>query len=612
MSDTDTVTHYHKDKNGKVWRMSKTSHEFVNVKDPKDRHPEIEIPDDEKAALGYKTFLIIEHKGTEPLTLYKNSHKDTWRKSGKGKKGKKGEETTDVFVKIVDKGVPVSDKSSQERREELPNTAEWTEIQGHDADDENVLPPLHWIEKFTKLEVYSDARPAGPAPAAAPAPAPAAAPAPAPAPAPASVPKKTVDFSDPTPLGKEFTSTGMYTNKHKETVKGERTFKMKQYTNGKRYWEETTADLHIVDFSNGIPKRPQTLQVWEIIQDQRGTFLWIDFFSNKFTYKRPVNGVEVDAAAAAAAADAVKIANSELLPFNNYYSDYEVVTDAEGGIPEYNGTPVHYKHDKDRNHSEEIARAVLRGNYLKIIPKLIQMTPITQPYVFPYEGLVPEDKGITGIVIIQSGHAATVSTAPTEIKKLVRVGVMHYPELDGSNLRPELDGSYLRKYLVRRFIIANKEYDVKVLYDGGIVGYRARNTNAVNRLANLVTQKLTSETRYKKDQAIIKKFKDADFNFVFFDEAGVINRMIKLYLPGVVSHLRDADFYVMTVTGLLMEHLYPVKYGHSILEELKRVIEPNERTNLEELATSNEREEFEAIEHQINIDNNNNRIKKVR
>jgi hypothetical protein len=26
----------------------------------------------------------------------------------------------------------------------------------------------------------------------------------------------------------------------------------------------------------------------------------------------------------------------------------------------------------------------------------------------------------------------------------------------------------------------------------------------------------------------------------------------------------------------------------------------------------NEREEFEAIEHQINIDNNNNRIKKVR
>ena len=32
------------------------------------------------------------------------------------------------------------------------------------------------------------------------------------------------------------------------------------------------------------------------------------------------------------------------------------------------------------------------------------MTPITQPYVFPYSGLLPEDKGITGIVIIAESH----------------------------------------------------------------------------------------------------------------------------------------------------------------------------------------------------------------
>jgi S-adenosylmethionine decarboxylase len=31
---------------------------------------------------------------------------------------------------------------------------------------------------------------------------------------------------------------------------------------------------------------------------------------------------------------------------------------------------------------------------------MINMTSITQPYVFPYSGLVPEDRGITGIVII--------------------------------------------------------------------------------------------------------------------------------------------------------------------------------------------------------------------
>jgi S-adenosylmethionine decarboxylase len=37
------------------------------------------------------------------------------------------------------------------------------------------------------------------------------------------------------------------------------------------------------------------------------------------------------------------------------------------------------------------------------------MTPITQPYVFPYSGLVPEDKGITGIVIIAESHISVHS-----------------------------------------------------------------------------------------------------------------------------------------------------------------------------------------------------------
>jgi S-adenosylmethionine decarboxylase len=46
----------------------------------------------------------------------------------------------------------------------------------------------------------------------------------------------------------------------------------------------------------------------------------------------------------------------------------------------------------------------LHFNYLKMLPSLIDMTPITQPYVFPYSGLVPEDRGITGIVIIAESH----------------------------------------------------------------------------------------------------------------------------------------------------------------------------------------------------------------
>lgn len=53
---------------------------------------------------------------------------------------------------------------------------------------------------------------------------------------------------------------------------------------------------------------------------------------------------------------------------------------------------------------EVLSNYDLHFEYLKKLPGLIQMTPITQPYVFPYSGLVPSDKGITGIVIIAESH----------------------------------------------------------------------------------------------------------------------------------------------------------------------------------------------------------------
>ena len=42
--------------------------------------------------------------------------------------------------------------------------------------------------------------------------------------------------------------------------------------------------------------------------------------------------------------------------------------------------------------------------FLNQLPDQISMTKITQPYVFPYEGKVPDDKGITGMVIIAESH----------------------------------------------------------------------------------------------------------------------------------------------------------------------------------------------------------------
>ena len=43
-------------------------------------------------------------------------------------------------------------------------------------------------------------------------------------------------------------------------------------------------------------------------------------------------------------------------------------------------------------------------DYLNEVPEIIGMTKITQPYVFPYSGLIPSDRGITGSVIIAESH----------------------------------------------------------------------------------------------------------------------------------------------------------------------------------------------------------------
>lgn len=41
---------------------------------------------------------------------------------------------------------------------------------------------------------------------------------------------------------------------------------------------------------------------------------------------------------------------------------------------------------------------------LDALPDVIGMTKITQPHVFPYSGLRPEDAGVTGVVVIAESH----------------------------------------------------------------------------------------------------------------------------------------------------------------------------------------------------------------
>ena len=90
---------------------------------------------------------------------------------------------------------------------------------------------------------------------------------------------------------------------------------------------------------------------------------------------------------------------------------------------------------------------------LSDLPNLIGMTKITQPYVFPYEGVVPEDKGVTGIVIIAESH---ISVHTFEKKDYVFVDVFSCKDFDVE---------VAEKYLVAQF--ESKEYD-KFLQNRGV------------------------------------------------------------------------------------------------------------------------------------------------
>jgi S-adenosylmethionine decarboxylase len=60
----------------------------------------------------------------------------------------------------------------------------------------------------------------------------------------------------------------------------------------------------------------------------------------------------------------------------------------------------------DLNHCnpEKLSDFDLVFDILDRLPEMIGMTKITQPYVFKYSGLFPEDKGITGFVVIAESH----------------------------------------------------------------------------------------------------------------------------------------------------------------------------------------------------------------
>jgi S-adenosylmethionine decarboxylase len=92
---------------------------------------------------------------------------------------------------------------------------------------------------------------------------------------------------------------------------------------------------------------------------------------------------------------------------------------------------------------------------LNTIPDRIGMTKITQPYVFPYSGLVPEDEGITGIVIIAESHIS-IHTFPK--KKYVFIDIFSCKYFDLENIKQELIKTFESKKFHVHFTERGKDF----------------------------------------------------------------------------------------------------------------------------------------------------------
>ncbi|MFA5066983.1 MAG: adenosylmethionine decarboxylase [Candidatus Izemoplasmatales bacterium] len=87
----------------------------------------------------------------------------------------------------------------------------------------------------------------------------------------------------------------------------------------------------------------------------------------------------------------------------------------------------HLTMDLSNCNKEKLSDYSFIFNLLSELPEKIGMTKITQPYVFPYKGLVPDDSGITGVVIIAESH---ISIHSFEQKDYVFIDVFSCKNFD--------------------------------------------------------------------------------------------------------------------------------------------------------------------------------------
>lgn len=120
------------------------------------------------------------------------------------------------------------------------------------------------------------------------------------------------------------------------------------------------------------------------------------------------------------------------------------------GKEEYFGP--HLMLDLTQCNADKLKDFNLVFDILNDLPEKIGMTKITQPYVFPYEGLIPEDKGITGTVIIAESH---ISIHSFQEKDHCFVDVFSCKDFDVD---------FAARYLITAF--ESKKYDKYVVQRG--------------------------------------------------------------------------------------------------------------------------------------------------
>ena len=129
-----------------------------------------------------------------------------------------------------------------------------------------------------------------------------------------------------------------------------------------------------------------------------------------------------------------------------YFKPKEVILSLQKGFG------PHVMLDLNQCNSKRLHSVELCFKLLDELPKHIGMTKITMPHVFPYKGLVPEDEGVTGTVIIAESHLS-VHTFPLKA----------YAFIDIFSCKP-FQTQFAIDYCVNLF--ESKDPDIHITYRG--------------------------------------------------------------------------------------------------------------------------------------------------